>query len=237
MNYEPTNWKTGDLISSTRLNHIEQGIASLYPQEVVIAPEQTVTITAETDVNTGVPITLVDGQAILRPFPDNWAVFVNGVQLGFSDDSRTRIGALEDGFAVVGTYYDDESNLCIFLSVVNQLSESALVIPGDYRVKIVVAGSSKGLFTVKPGTGNVKWYIDAPIADVDDAYASGLVRLQFQTKENADGQFGIVINLSAGDSLGVLYCVIPSGGDACTWYYQGFFARADSDRYEWRGES
>lgn len=27
MNYEPTNWKDGDLVTSTKLNKIEQGIA------------------------------------------------------------------------------------------------------------------------------------------------------------------------------------------------------------------
>lgn len=243
MNYEPTNWKTGDLISSTRLNHIEQGIASLYPQEVVIAPEQTVTITSETTPQTGVPITLAEGYDLPVDTPEDWSVTVNGLSLNWDSSFQENGGymtfaTIDETSCVVAVWQvatspvDQHLALVVFPSP----SETPTVVPGDYTVKIT-KNEPKGLFTVKPGTGNVEWYIDAPIADVDDAYASGLVRLQFQTKENADGQFGIVINLSAGDSLGVLYCAIPSGGDACTWYYKGFLASAASDRYEWRGLS
>lgn len=45
MPYTPNTWQSGDTITSAKLNNIEQGISALYPQETIIAPEQTVTIT------------------------------------------------------------------------------------------------------------------------------------------------------------------------------------------------
>lgn len=35
MSYEPTNWKTGDVVTSTKLNHMEQGIADAGQMMVV----------------------------------------------------------------------------------------------------------------------------------------------------------------------------------------------------------
>lgn len=36
MNYEPTNWQTGDLITAGKLNNIEQGIAALYSGGILL---------------------------------------------------------------------------------------------------------------------------------------------------------------------------------------------------------
>ena len=42
MSYEPTNWKTGDVVTSTKLNHMEQGIAAAGQMIIVrIDPETT----------------------------------------------------------------------------------------------------------------------------------------------------------------------------------------------------
>lgn len=44
MSYEPTNWKTGDVVTSTKLNNMEQGIAGAGQMTVVGIDPETVTM-------------------------------------------------------------------------------------------------------------------------------------------------------------------------------------------------
>ena len=47
MSYEPTNWKSGDTVTSAKLNKMEQGIASAVFKPIAIMDEQTGTITLD----------------------------------------------------------------------------------------------------------------------------------------------------------------------------------------------
>lgn len=136
MNYEPTNWKTGDLISSTRLNHIEQGIASLYPEEIVIAPEQTVTIT-DVDLS-GANITLVDNFVIPKMVPPNWTVTVNGNLLVFTldDEGSNTYKTVVDGVTFI-VYSNGD-----FVLLQARGGPDMPIVSGDYIVKITSLGQS-----------------------------------------------------------------------------------------------
>lgn len=133
MNYEPTNWQTGDLITAGKLNHLEQGIAALYPQTQIIAPEQTVTITAE-DTH-GVAIALADGYTLPETLPDNWTVVVNGHILPYVH--RASEGSYN--------YTDATQSPSVFWQVVLYEGQLWLYVaqpaqtirPGDYTVKII----------------------------------------------------------------------------------------------------
>ncbi len=88
MPYEPTNWKTGDLISSSRLNHMEQGIAALYPDSssktIVVCPEQTVTITSENTFNNPALIQFDSEYQGEFALPSDYRVYVNGELLEYA---------------------------------------------------------------------------------------------------------------------------------------------------------
>lgn len=146
MNYEPTNWQTGDLITAGKLNNIEQGIAALYPQEQIIAPEQTVTVTAETDPETGVPITLAEGYELPVDIPEDWIVTVNGLSLDwdssyFGDGGYVAFDTIGETFCRVAVWLVATSPVGSHLALVvipdSPATETPTAVPGDYTVKIV----------------------------------------------------------------------------------------------------
>lgn len=205
MNYEPTNWQTGDLITAGKLNNLEQGIAAFYPQETIIAPEQTVTITSETTPQTGVPITLAEGYELPEALPEDWSVTVNGLPLSW-ESSFLENGAYVT-FSTIGetscvvavrrvmtSPVDSHLALVVFPST----SETPTVVPGDYTVKITKGASARipvvAAFPVSAGSGNVQWVIDAPKEDVDAAMANGCVLLYAASPSASSGfAFGCLI--------------------------------------------
>lgn len=206
MNYEPTNWQTGDLITAGKLNHLEQGIAALYPQEVVIAPEQTVTITSETDPQTGVPITLVEGYTLpdVGGIPTDWSVTVNGISLDWYPDLFENGGYMASStigetscvvavWRVATTPVDHYLALTVF-----HPAETPVAVPGDYTVKITKGAPARipavAAFPVSAGSGNVQFVIDAPKEDVDAAMVNGCVLLYAASPSASSGfAFGCLV--------------------------------------------
>lgn len=87
------------------------------------------TITSETDPETGVPITLVEGYELPADIPENWIVTVNGILLdytGFGYGVETKEGL---SYNVNGT----EEGILMF----NCFGESPTTpVPGDYTVEM-----------------------------------------------------------------------------------------------------
>ena len=137
MSFEPNTWKPKDKVTSAHLNRIEQGIAALYPQETIIAPEQTVTLTSETSFDSGAPITLADGVDI-DSIAGDFEVVVAGTLLAYQN--RVYRGQLDSGAyaAVQFNLIGETGNYSLGLMVVDQMSDpsSAQVVPGDYTVEI-----------------------------------------------------------------------------------------------------
>lgn len=137
MSFEPNTWKPKDKVTSAHLNRIEQGIAALYPQEQIIAPEQTVTLTAETSFDTGASITLADGVDI-DSIAEDFNVIVGGTLLAYQNN--VYLGQLDsDAYAIVQfNPIGETGNYSLGLLVVDQMSDpsSAQVVPGDYIVEI-----------------------------------------------------------------------------------------------------
>ena len=192
MNYTPTTWKTGDKISSAGLNNIEQGIAALYPQEVVIAPEQTVTITSETDINVGVPITLADGIDPSTLSPSD--VYTLNVVINGEPAIRQNngwIGPTSDGAGDCGVFlrWDENTGLCEGFSIAAAVmsGNTPVVLPGDNTVQITQVATANPMikaFPVVPYTpgpteeiARFVSVINAPQNDVNTAMAAGLVLL------------------------------------------------------------
>lgn len=198
MNYEPTNWQTGDLITAGKLNNIEQGIAAFYPQEVVIAPEQTVTITSETTPQTGVPITLAEGidlstfsEADLRGL----SVSINGEVA--ERDGREWLIEVDGGDAEVFLVTDlaDEITGLAFAAF---NPETQAVLPGDYTVEITRTVAEIPMlraFPVVAGeTSSEPWVINASVDEVNAAKLAGCVLLYAASPNNRNGfAFGIVV--------------------------------------------
>lgn len=203
MSYIPTNWKTGDLISSSRLNHIENGIAAFYPQTTIIAPEQTVTITAEDTA--GVPITLADGYTLPAILPNNWTVVVNGNTLqwevGVGGGGYTGVVEIDGVYCAlrVDAPMSPESAPHLVLRVHDDDAEPATVVPGDYTVKIKKDVPARipavAAFPVVAGQDpSTPWVVDAPVDEVDAAMANGCVLLYSAAPSDTIGfAFGILV--------------------------------------------
>lgn len=138
MGYKPTKW-VDDVthLNAENMNNIEDGIAALYPQEQVIAPEQTVTLTSETSFDVGGPITLADGVDI-DSMAEDFNVIVDGTLLAFQDNHYQ--GQL-DGGAYAGVQFNpigETGNYSLGLLVVDSITDpsSPQVVPGDYTVEI-----------------------------------------------------------------------------------------------------
>lgn len=193
MTYTPTNWVAHEtLISADRMNNIESGIAALYPQETIIAPEQTVTITSET-LNPGVPITLAEGYELPVVLPTDWLVMVNGHVLAY-------IGMLVRGYSatvddVTYRVAVDPRDGGLYLACIN--ANNNQFVPGDYTVKITQTGLANPTvkaFPVSAGSGSVQFVIDAPKEDVDAAMANGCVLLYAASPSASSGfAFGCLI--------------------------------------------
>ena len=154
MSFEPNTWKPKDKVTSARLNRIEQSIAALYPQETIIAPEQTVTITSETDPQAGEPIALADGYELPEDIPENWIVTVNGTVIDYYRGSYVHV----DG--TTGTAVSLAENKLI-LSVTDGIDPaSATPIPGDYTVKIVEAAETFPPAITSADNGKVLGVVD-----------------------------------------------------------------------------
>ena len=202
MPYTPTNWQTGDLITAGKLNNLEQGIAALYPQETIIAPEQTVTITSETDPETGVPITLAEGvdvstfsEADLRGL----SVSINGEAVTF-DVGRWSID-VDGGLVLVRPVVDPDALSLVVLgfSLIAGNPETQAVLPGDYTVEIMRTVAEIPMlraFPVVAGeTSSEPWVVDAPVAEVDAAMTAGCVLLYVAAPSNRNGfAFGIIVS-------------------------------------------
>lgn len=206
MNYEPTNWQTGDLITAGKLNNIEQGIAAFYPQETIIAPEQTVTITAETDLRAGVPITLVEGYTLpdVGGIPTDWSVTVNGLPLnwrsGFHENGGyMTFGTFGETSCVVGVWQVVTSPVDSHLALgVFHPTEPPVAVPGDYTVKITKSAPARipavAAFPVSVGSGSIGLAIEAPAEEVDAAMANGCVLLYAASPSASSGfAFGCLI--------------------------------------------
>lgn len=189
--YTPTNWVAHEtLISADRMNNIESGIAALYPQEVVIAPEQTVTLTSETSFDSGAPITLADGVDI-DSIAGDFEVVVAGTLLAYQNG--VYLGQLDSGAyaAVQFNPIGETGNYSLGLMVVDQMSDpsSAQVVPGDYTVKVTTteaAQESGGILLVKNnGVG-----LDKTAAEIWSAMQTGLVLVV-----SGDGVSNLTIDL------------------------------------------
>lgn len=198
MNYTPTTWKTGDKISSAGLNNIEQGIAALYPQEIIIAPEQTVTITSETDPTYGEMIVLADGYNLPAKIPEGWTVTVNGTVLDYYRGSYVHV----DG--TTGTVVSFAENKLI-LSVTDGIDPaSATPIPGNYTVKIIEAAQESGGILLVKNNGGV---LDKTAAEIWSAMQTGLVLIDF-----GDGVSHLTFNFihDASHESGYTFTTTPS---------------------------
>lgn len=167
MSYEPTNWKTGDLISSSRLNHMEQGIAALYPDSssktIVVCPEQTVTITSEnTSPYTAAPIQFDSEYQGEFALPTDYKVYVNGELLEYQNGAWTLI--------------HEDSNIAYWVFKLEDGSFGLLVEntaekppypsePGDYTVKIEFTErkieENEIIFVVRMNQNTNKWELDS----------------------------------------------------------------------------
>lgn len=135
MNYEPTNWQTGDLITAGKLNHLEQGIAAFYPQETIIAPEQTVTLTSETTLQDGEPIAIDPAFSVPFDVEIGWTVIVNGVQLEYIRGAYQ--GLIDDGVgASVRVVHSQGDGPNVLRLVVARTSTPPSIEVGDYTVVI-----------------------------------------------------------------------------------------------------
>lgn len=155
-NYSPKSWVSGEIVYATDMNHLEQGIAALYPQETIIAPEQTVTITAEdTD---GVAIALADGYTLPETLPDNWTVVVNGNTLpyvhrelgdiyDYTDTTQTPTAVWQ-----VDLY---EGQLWLYVA-----QPAQTIRPGDYTVKITEAAETFPPAITSADNGKVLGVVD-----------------------------------------------------------------------------
>ena len=101
MPYEPTIWETGDVITAEKLNKIEQAIYALYggggdvpAGYVVVAPEQSVTIT-----NDQAKISTVDGYNMPSVTPSNLLVVMNSVTLVY--DNGIYLGNYDNNMMIV----------------------------------------------------------------------------------------------------------------------------------------
>lgn len=204
--YTPTNWVAHEtLISADRMNNLEQGIAAFYPQEVVIAPEQTVTITAETAPQAGVPITLAEGYELPIDIPEDWSVTVNGLSLNWNSSflanggymTQATIGETSCVVAVwrVATSPMDQH---LALTVFPDKAETPVAVPGDYTVKITKGAPARipvvAAFPISAGSGNTLWVIDAPKEDVDAAMVNGCVLLYAASPSKSSGfAFGCLV--------------------------------------------
>ena len=211
MNYEPTNWQTGDLITAGKLNHLEQGIAAFYPQETVIAPEQTVTITSETDPRTGVPITLAEGYTLPETLPDNWTVVVDGEKLPYvahGEEGAYEIFDQHSGPHSVISVFARDGGLHLVMMSFGEGSSSGSPMIGDHTVKITKYASARipavAAFPVSAGSGSVALVIEAPAEEVDAAMVNGCVLLYAASPSASSGfAFGCLVgNVLYSSSVG-----------------------------------
>lgn len=198
MTYTPTNWVPHEtVISADRMNHLEQGIAAFYPQETIIAPEQTVTITAETDPEAGVPITLAEGidlSTFGRADLEALSVSINGEAVT-SDAGRWSID-VDGGVVLMRPVADpDAPNVLIGFALSAANPDTQAVLPGDYTVEIkrtVTEVPVLGAFPVIAGADRDT--IDAPVDEVDAAMTAGCVLLYAKLPDRRDGfAFGILV--------------------------------------------
>lgn len=211
MTYEPTNWKKGDKITSVNLNKLESGIAAFYPQETIIAPEQTVTITAETDAKAGAPITLAEGidlSTFSEADLEALSVSINGEAAEFSDDEWS----IEwDGSNVRVHLAPNLTEETTYLTLIAFNKVTQDVQPGDYTVEITKGAPARipavAAFPVSAGSGNVMWVIDTPKEDVDAARANGCVLL-YAADPDSDAVFAF--GCLVGNAM---YYYAASGGE------------------------
>lgn len=165
MPYEPTNWKTGDLISSSRLNKIEQGIAALYPDSssktIVVCPEQTVTITSENTSPQNAPYIEFDSEYQGEfALPTDYRVYVNGELLEYQNGAW---GLLHED-SNIGYYVFKFGEGSFGLLVGSGTSSSFTPEPGDYTVKIEFTerkfDENEIIFGVRLNEQNQKWKLD-----------------------------------------------------------------------------
>lgn len=168
MNYTPTTWKTGDLISSSRLNHMEQGIAALYPDSssktIVVCPEQTVTITSENTPNNPAPIQFDSEYQGEFALPSDYKVYVNGELLEYARDSWG-LSHNESGIIYsVGKSQEGSFGLLVGKRVGNPPTTFAPE-PGDYTVKIELTEreieENEIIFILKMNEQTEKWELDS----------------------------------------------------------------------------
>lgn len=207
MNYTPTNWVAHEtLISADRMNNIEQGIAAFYPQEEIIAPEQTVTITSETDPQTGVPITLVEGYTLpdVGGIPTDWSVTVNGLSLNWDSSFLANGGymtqaTIGETSCVVAVWRVATTPVDHYLALgVFHPTETPVAVPGDYTVKITKGAPARipavAAFPVSVGSGSIALVIEAPAEEVDAAMANGCVLLYAASPSDSGGfAFGCLV--------------------------------------------
>lgn len=110
MSYEPTNWKTGDVVTSTKLNHMEQGIAAamvMYPVNQVNIDGTFCTDKTWNEISAAyqgglllyLVSTMVDGEITY-----NGTLPISGIGTAFDNDAQKfyfiQLGSLTDS-----TYY------------------------------------------------------------------------------------------------------------------------------------
>lgn len=213
MTYIPVTWKPKEKITSARLNHIEQGIAILYPQEMTIASEQEVVITSDTQPMIGEPLTITEGVDLSSLNLETALInaTING-KTALLHPGFGWVADLSDRIAVIQKITDPGTGETtgLTLTVVDDpATVPPNVIPGNYTVKVVNTvneGPFTKNFPVYEGFGSEAWIIDAPHQEVDAVAQEGCALLYPKTPSNENGfVFGTISGI-------IIYYVTVNNG-------------------------
>ena len=204
MSYEKQTWKTGDIITAPKLNHMEDGIAegagyTVETQAVAVVPEQTVTTAVQGRPFAMGGLVLAEGITSLDDVSDTLTITFQGQEY-VCEANAVNGGKYYGGFTETGQDFSQypfalafESSNDVVVSglitesagtyTVKAMEEGKVVVPSEEFKQAVKSSTTAGVLNVPYTEDNNSITLQSSWSEISTALQNGGARLYSHTSQ------------------------------------------------------